>query len=211
MAISLKKGEGVNLSKEVKELQDMTVALGWSASTSGVTIDCDSFVFALQKGIRLTRKPGLLNWFLNEPDQKTVYYINSMSRDVIYYGNLHHENDCIIHHGDNLVGGAKGDCETISINLKDMPTKIESLLVGINIYNAYSKHQDFGKIKNCYARIIDNGTKKEICRYDLSNDYDGYTAVIMGQFVRQDDGWRFEASGEGQRVASIQELAEEFK
>jgi len=211
MAISLKKGEGINLSKEVKELQQVTVGLGWSASTSGLTIDCDSFVYVLSEGSVLQQKTGLFTkLFGGDNPLKTHLCIKNASDDIVYYGHLRHSSKCIIHHGDDLVGGAQGDCEQISIDLAKMPENVKGLVVGINIYSAYSKHQDFGKIKNCFGRVVDNGTRKEICRYDLSNDFGGYTAVIVGQFVRKDDGWHFEASGEGRKTHSIQDLAKEF-
>lgn len=210
MAINLKKGEGINLSKEVKELNHVTVGLGWSASTSRQTIDCDSFVYILREDFGKEVKKGFFaKLFGKEEAPKSRLYIANNS-DIIYYGNLRSKDWNIIHHGDNLVGGSEGDCEQISIDLEHMPDSVKGLVVGINIYSAYSKGQNFGCIKNCYGRIFDNATNKEICRYNLSDGYDEYTAVIVGQFLRKDDGWHFEASGEGRKVGSIQELAKEF-
>ena len=211
MAISLKKGEGVNLSKEVKELQNVTVGLGWSASTSGATIDCDSFVYALREIKTQPEKKGFLSGFFKKNEEPETRLCIMRNDDIVYYGHLTHSSGCIVHHGDDLVGGAKGDCETISINLSKMPGDIKCLVIGINIYSAFSKGQDFGMIRNCFGRIVDDATKREICRYDLSNDYGRYTAVIIGQFMRRDDGWYFEALGKGKTVRDIMELAKEYR
>ena len=210
MAVNLKKGQGINLSKEVKKLNYVTVGLGWSASTSSRTIDCDSFVYIL-KEVTKEEKPRILGKLFGKSEAPKTRLCLADMNDIIYYGRLRDRNECIIHHGDDLIGGAKGDCEQISIDLEHMPENIKGLVIGINIYNAYGRNQNFGKVQNCFGRIFDNATGKEICRYDLSDgNYDGYTAVIVGQFLRKDDGWHFEASGEGRKVGSIQELAGEY-
>lgn len=48
MAVSLTKGEKVNLSKVVERLANVTVGLGWDAAEYGDSIDCDSSVFVLK-------------------------------------------------------------------------------------------------------------------------------------------------------------------
>jgi len=131
--------------------------------------------------------------------------------DIIYYGHKKHSNGCIKHHGDNLVGGSVGDDEQISINLKEMPEDVTRLAVVINIYNCRNRGQHFGMIKNCFARIVDDATKEEICRYNLSNDYNGCTALIVAEFYREDGEWHFEAVGKGTHDGSISELARRYK
>ena len=49
MAVSLTKGEKVNLSKVVEKLANVTVGLGWDAAEYGDSIDCDSSVFVLNE------------------------------------------------------------------------------------------------------------------------------------------------------------------
>lgn len=180
MAVSLTKGEKVNLSKVVEKLANVTVGLGWDAAEYGDSIDCDSSVFVLKE-------------------------------DIIYYGHKKHSNGCIKHHGDNLVGDSVGDDEQISINLKEMPEDVTRLAVVINIYNCRNRGQHFGMIKNCFARIVDDATKEEICRYNLSNDYNGCTALIVAEFYREDGEWHFEAVGKGTHDGSISELARRYK
>ena len=48
MAVSLVKGERVNLSKAVEKLANVTVGLGWDMAKNGNSIDCDSSVFVLK-------------------------------------------------------------------------------------------------------------------------------------------------------------------
>lgn len=131
--------------------------------------------------------------------------------DIVYYGNKRHMSGCVLHHGDNLTGEGDGDDEQISVNLAKMPSDIKSVVVAINIYNCRSRGQNFGMIRNCYARIVDDSTGAEICRYNLTDNYGKSTAVVVGELNRGEDGWVFKAVGEGYVAASIGELARNYR
>lgn len=198
MAVSLKKGEKVNLSKAVERLAKVTVGLGWDMATRGSNIDCDASVFALR-----TKKTG----FFGRTTEKLCN-----SKDIVYYGNKMHSSGCIKHHGDNLTGEGDGDDEQITINLKDMPEDITRIVVVINIYACRSRGQHFGMIKNCFARVVDNGTNQEICRYNLSNgEYDKETAMVVCELYRENGEWNFEAIGKGTRDGDIPSLAKRYE
>ena len=203
MAVSLSKGDRVNLSKAVEKLANVTVGLGWDAATRGRDIDCDSSVFVLRN---VTEKAGLFRLF-----KRTEKAELKRDSDIVYYGNKKHSSKCIKHHGDNLVGGSVGDDEQISIDLKNMPEDVTRLAVVINIYDCRNRDQHFGMIKNCYARIVDDATKQEICRYNLSDDYNKCTALIVAEFYRENGEWHFEAIGKGTHDGSISELAKRYK
>lgn len=200
MAVNLSKGDRVNLTKAVTALSNVTVGLGWDMATSGASIDCDSSIFLLRE----QKNRGLFG--SKQPSIKLVD-----ESDVVYFGNKRHNSRCVLHHGDNLTGAGDGDDEQISVNLKDMPEDIKSVVVAINIYGCTSRHQHFGMIRNCYARIVDDATKTEICKYNLTDNYSGSTALIVGKLNRTEDGWVFEAVGEGSKAASIGELAKQYK
>ena len=206
MSVSLAKGQKINLSKEVPTLDNVTVGLGWDVAERGQhSIDCDSSVFVL----RCSSKKGLLSIFKKNEEPRLV------SRDdIVYYGNLRHKSGRIKHRGDNLVGGTgkRNDDEQIAINLKNMPQDVKALVVVINIYECFNRHQNFGMIRNCYARIVDDATNKEICRFNLSNDYTNHTALIVGEFSREENGeWQFSAIGKGTHDGSIESLSRRYK
>lgn len=215
MAVSLVKGERVNLSKAVEKLANVTVGLGWDMAKNGHDIDCDSSVFVLRNSRKsVEKKKGFLSGLFNKGQSEIIEKCGLLSSsDVIYYGRLKHNNGCINHRGDNLVGGIgkRNDDEQIAINLKDMPNDITKLVVVVNIYNCRLRGQNFGMIKNCYARIVDDATKEEICRYNLSNDYDNATALIVGELYRENGEWHFEAIGKGTKDGSIEELSKRYK
>lgn len=199
MAVNLSKGEHVNLTKSVPSLREVTVALGWDMAERGYSVDCDSSVFLLRES-----KSGLFG-----RKSQTPRLLDH--DDIVYYGNKRHRNGCVIHHGDNLTGAGDGDDEQISVDLANMPSDVSSVVVAINIYDCVSRRQHFGMIRNCYARIIDDNTGTEICRYNLSSDYNKKTAVVIGTLDRHNDGWVFNAVGEGYNDDSIGALAHRYR
>ena len=93
-----------------------------------------------------------------------------------------------------------------------MPEDIKKLVGAVNIYNCRVRGQHFGMIKNCYTRIVDDATKEEICRYNLTDDYNRCTALIVGELYRDENNeWQFKAIGEGTHDSSIPDMAKRYK
>lgn len=88
MAVSLTKGEKVNLSKVVEKLANVTVGLGWDAAEYGDSIDCDSSVFVLKN---VVGKSGMFGLFKKEEKARLAN-----DEDIIYYGHKKHSNGCIL-------------------------------------------------------------------------------------------------------------------
>ncbi len=132
MAVSLTKGQKVNLSKAVEKLANVTVGLGWDMAQNGNSIDCDSSVFVLRestKQISKKIKSGLFGIFSKTKTEEVAECGLTRSDDIVYYGNLTHDSGCIKHRGDNLVGGTgkRNDDEQIAIDLKKMPEDIKKV------------------------------------------------------------------------------------
>ena len=108
--------------------------------------------------------------------------------------------------GDNLTGGSMGngksDSEQIMVCLKNVPTDITRLVFVVNIYDASARGQHFGMIRNAYIRIVDSSSNTEFCRFNLSDNYNGMTGMIVGEFYRENHNWKFNAIGEPVRDAS---------
>ena len=142
MSVSLKKWQRVSLKKEDASLNKLMVGLGWDPTKRGQDADLDASVFEVgEKG------------FLSK--SKRVI-------DEISYRNLESDDEAIKHHGDNLTGDGDGDDEQISIDLKKVTKKAEKLICVVNIYQAFSRKQDFGMIKNAYIRLVNEETGKEL-------------------------------------------------
>lgn len=187
MSINLSKGDKIDLKKSNPGLSNILVGLGWDpVQQSGggqADIDCDASVFMLNQEGKLS---GIKN--------------------LIYFGNLKSACKSVLHTGDNLTGEGTGDDEQILVNLDKVPSNIHKLLFVVNIYNCVDRKQHFGMIENAYIRVEDQGNKKEIAKYNLSDNYSEKTTLIVGAIYRKDGSWQFKAIGEGTKDAGLKEV-----
>ena len=176
MAISLKKGQKANLTKDNPGLSKLTVGLGWdvNAYDSGDQYDIDAEAF-------LTLENGKC------PDDSAF----------IFYGNLEHPTGCVKHTGDNRTGEGDGDDEQILIDLNKIPSDIYKISFTVTIYDAETRGQNFGQISNAFIRIVDNNSGNELLRYDLGEDFSIETSVVVGEIYRYCGEWKFNAIGNG--------------
>ncbi len=49
-----------------------------------------------------------------------------------------------------------------------------------------------------------------MCRYDLTENYSGMTAMIFGEIYRHNGEWKFNAIGQGTYDAGIGDLAQRY-
>ena len=200
MAVNLVKGQKIDLTKGNAGLNQVMIGLGWepvsktgkgflSAMFGGKQqdIDCDASVIMLSEGDKLTD-----------------------TKDVVYFGNLTHSSQSVCHMGDNLTGDGDGDDEQIFVELKKVPEHIQKLVFVVNIYDCLNRKQDFGMIQNAYIRIVDNATKTELARFNLTDNYQGYTALEVGEVYRHGGEWKFNALGNGTRDASLKNMVSRF-
>lgn len=195
MSVNLQKGQKVELKKEGGgELSSVMVGLGWDeAEKSGgflsslvhQNIDCDASAFLCQGGKLLDNK------------------------DVVYFGNLTHKSKAVKHMGDNLTGEGEGDDEQIKVDLKALPANYDRIVFVVNIYQARERRQHFGMIRNAFIRICDD-RGREMCKYNLSENYDNMTAMIFGEIYRHDGKWKFNAIGQPTTDNSVGDLAKRF-
>jgi len=150
MAINLKKGQRISLTKEVPGLKQIMCGLGWDVATKSGGLfggnkqfDLDSSVLCLDAAKKL-----------------------SDVKDIIYFGNLRHSSSAIAHQGDNLTGAGEGDDEVINIDLPLIPANIGYLVFVINIYKCNQRRQDFSMVENAFVRIMKNG-KWQLSGMDL--------------------------------------------
>lgn len=173
LTVPLTKGEKVDLTKTNPGLTQIFLGLGWDVSGAGSSsYDLDAAAILLEGG-----------------KAKTV-------GDLVYFRALKHSSGCLVHSGDNLTGAGDGDDETISVDFSKVPAEKDAILFCVNIYEAQTKGQNFGKVRNAFVRVVDKATNNELMRYDLSEDYGGATGVKMGRLYRHNGEWKFEAVGE---------------
>ncbi|HNB17689.1 MAG TPA: TerD family protein [Candidatus Obscuribacter sp.] len=176
MAVSLAKGNNVNLAKEAPGVFKFRLGLGWDArATDGEKFDLDASAFGLNGAT------GKVN------DEK----------DFIFYGEKVHASGAITYNGDNRTGEGAGDDESISIDTSKMPANIQKVAFTVTIDKADERRQTFGMVNNAYIRVVDENTGTEIARFDLSEDYSVETAMIFGELYLHNGEWKFKAIGQG--------------
>ena len=78
-----------------------------------------------------------------------------------------------------------------------MPAEITKIDFTATIYEAESRHQNFGQVSNAFIRIYNEENGEELLRYDLGEDFSIETAVIFGELYKNNGEWKFNAIGSG--------------
>lgn len=197
MSISLVKGQKISLTKDNEGLSRIAVGLGWDENkglrgffSSGHSIDCDATAFLLRND-KLSSSSG--------------------TADEVSFRNGSAQNKCVRHSGDNLTGVGDGDDETINVDLDKVPEDVNKIVFVVNIYEAKFRRQEFGMIENAFIRVYNRQNGEELCRYNLTENYKGMTALICGELYRDNGEWKFSAIGEGTTDDSIQKLRKRYE
>jgi tellurium resistance protein TerD len=188
VAISLSKGGNVSLTKEAPGLQKVTVGLGWDArTTDGQPFDLDASAIGVDANGRVLS------------DQHFVFFNNTRSPD-----------GAIEHSGDNVTGEGAGDDEQIRVDLTGAPAGLDRVVFPVSIYDAETRGQNFGQVRNAFIRVINQAGEAEITRYDLSEDASTETAMVFGEVYRNGAEWKFRAVGQGY-ASGLAGIARDFR
>ena len=176
MAVSLAKGQKVDLTKTNPGLKEVLIGLGWDTNKydGGNDFDLDAAAFLLGANGKVTA-----------------------DADFVFYNNLKHTSGSVEHLGDNLTGAGDGDDEEIKIDLSKVPANIEKIDFTVTIHEADARKQNFGQVENAFIRVVDASSNKELIRYDLGEDFSIETAVVVGELYRHSGEWKFQAIGSG--------------
>ncbi|WP_327676624.1 TerD family protein [Kitasatospora sp. NBC_00458] len=174
MSVTLAKGGNVSLTKAAPNLTQVQIGLGWDArSTTGAPFDLDASALLCSGGRVLGDE----------------YFV--------FYNNLKSPEGSVEHTGDNLTGDGDGDDEVVLVNLDLVPPQVDKVVFPVSIYDAESRLQNFGQVRNAYIRVVNSLDGQEIARYDLSEDASSETAMIFGELYRYAGEWKFRAVGQG--------------
>ncbi len=185
MAISLEKGQRINLEKgNGSKLQNICVGINWGAiekkgmfgfGTTKEAVDLDASCALFNEGKQL--------------------------EDVIYFGNLQSKNGAVRHSGDDLTGDMDGDDgldnEIITLNLAALNPSTNYVAFVLNSFRG----QDFGNIPFASIRIYE-GTPTRVnevfAKFDIAHGagFAGHVSMVMGVFYKRNGEWKFNAIGE---------------
>lgn len=187
MALSLKKGESLSLTKrDGGALTKTRMGLGWDSAAP------------VKRGL-FSRKPAEVDL-----DASAIFFdAAGKAVDSIWYGQLASKDGSTRHTGDNVTGAGDGDDEVILVDLTKVSAAVTQIVFVISSYSG----QSFDLVQNAFCRLVDDSTSgsPEIARYELT-DAGTHTAMIMAKVSRDGAGWTFKAIGDranGRTVADL--------
>lgn len=187
MGVSLTKGGNVSLSKEAPGLTAINVGLGWDVNTfSGGEFDLDASAIMLGANGKVIS-----------------------DSHFVFFNNLKSPDGSVTHTGDNLTGEGDGDDEVIQVNLAGVPAEVEKIVFTVSIYDAETRGQNFGGVRNAFIRVVNQSGGAEIARYDLTEDASVETAMVFGEVYRHGAEWKFKAVGMGY-ASGLRGIAQDF-
>ncbi|MFJ8232424.1 TerD family protein [Streptomyces sp. NPDC094448] len=187
MGVSLSKGGNVSLTKAAPGLTAVTVGLGWDIrTTTGADFDLDASAL-------LTNAEGKV----------------AGDGNFVFFNNLKSPDGSVEHTGDNLTGEGEGDDEQIKVNLAGVPADVDKIVFPVSIYDAESRQQSFGQVRNAFIRVVNQADNNELARYDLTEDASTETAMVFGELYRHGAEWKFRAIGQGY-ASGLRGIAQDF-
>jgi len=175
MGVSLSKGGNVSLTKEAPGMTKAVIGLGWdSNSFTGSEFDLDAQAIMVGADGKVPNDG---------------YFV--------FFNQLKSPEGSVEHTGDNRTGEGDGDDEAINVNLATIPTEIEKVVFTVAIYDADTRKQSFGQVRNAFIRVVNAEGSTEVARYDLTEDASTETAMVFGELYRNGSDWKFRAVGQG--------------
>ncbi|MFD0854505.1 TerD family protein [Actinomadura adrarensis] len=175
MPVSLSKGGNVSLTKQAPGLTAVTVGLGWDLrTTTGADFDLDASAMVLDGSGKIVS-----------------------DQHFVFFNNLRTPDGGVEHTGDNTTGLGEGDDEQIKVSFTAMPDAAQRVAFAVSIYEADSRGQNFGQVRNAFIRVVNQADGTEMARYDLSEDASTETAMVFGELYRNGAEWKFRAVGQG--------------
>ncbi len=184
MAVSLSKGQKIDLMKQAPGLTRVRMGLGWDP---------------IKKGGLLGKLFGGGSDAIDLDASCLMYDDSRQLVDTVWFRQLKSADGSINHSGDNLTGEGDGDDETIAVDLGRLPARISALVFTVNSFRG----QTFNEVENAACRLVDESSGAEIARFDL-REKGAHTGVIMAVLSRNGGTWTMKAIGKpaGGRTAN---------
>lgn len=189
--LNLTKGDRLDLTKNAPGQSKFTVGLGWdiNPAATGKAYDLDAFALHLKA------------------DKLFTTELEGKQTGIAFFGNKKIAG--VELDEDNLTGAGEGDDEKLFLDLSAVPTDVDAVVIGVNIYQAAERNQKFGMVNNAYMRILNPETNEVYVKYDLTEDFSTATGVLIAKIYRKDGEWKVFGIGEGKN-GTVQDFANSF-
>ncbi|MFC6154735.1 TerD family protein [Nocardioides yefusunii] len=184
MSVSLAKGQSVSLKKnDGGTLTHVRMGLGWDA--------------VKKKGFF----GGVKSQSIDLDASAVMYDAAGNVLDQVWFNQLKSKDGTVLHSGDNLTGDGDGDDESVTVFLDRVSPSVAQIVFVVNSFTG----QNFSQIENAFCRLVDETTRQEIARYDLTGS-GTHNAQIMSKVSRDGAGWSMTAIGAIANGRTFQQL-----
>lgn len=122
----------------------------------------------------------------------------SNNSDFVFYGSMFHPSRAVELAGSLVYRPCYEECfELMMVDFSNIPANISRIVFTVTIYDAEEHKHNFGQVSNKYIRVVDESNEQELIRYDLGEKFSSETAIIIGEFYRNGEEWRFNAECSG--------------
>jgi tellurium resistance protein TerD len=211
-SFNLSKGSHFNLSKSIG-FSKVRIGLGWNPNETknGPAFDLDVSAFGIDSSYKIINDSYFIFYgqvkagnAKEDPIRKGFY--RPTTNDGAVMGAI-----------DDPTGLSSDgdDDEDMIIDLLKVHPQVEQIIICAsiskyphdNFKDVRTLSLDFGKVSDCYIRIINESNGIEIAKYELTDQYSTQDAIEFGRLYRIDNEWQFEAMGRG-HSGSLQALVD---
>lgn len=197
----IEKGDRFQLNKS-EGLEIVQVDLKWK---SGADLDASAFLIG-EDGMIMNDADFVFYNSKNRANAKTGEF-EPFRKDV--HGNkVNWMKNTVPISADGSVLGSPDDegvenagdeaGETMHVNLSKVSAKIHEIVFCVTIYHGDKDGITFGSVKDPSIIVSNEDTGKELCSYNLRENFSSETAVEVAKLICNDEGeWEFEALGRG--------------
>lgn len=187
MSIKLERGANFSLTKLTPKASNFFIGLDWSNNQpANETFDIDCSCFLLDDKNHVRSNHDFIFYNQQQDSDKAVYLIEEFEQT---------------HQGSDKTG--------FGIDLSKIPEAISHVVFCLTIHNAEEKQQSFKMLDWINLRLVDQETLEEIAHFRCEQELDKETAILVGEFYRYNDEWKFKAIGHGY-INGLGALAENF-
>lgn len=169
MSTELVKGQKADLTKGNPSIKNFIVGMGWKTPNASIEVDFSAFLLTGESKV-------------------------TKDEDLIFYGNPSGPNNSIqVIHTPSL----NEDKTQVSISLDSIPPQYARISFALTIYEGEKRKQNFSMLDECYIRIIDAVSKKELLRFNIGKSFSVETAIVVGELYRYNAEWKLNPIGSG--------------
>ncbi|WP_419882553.1 TerD family protein [Peribacillus sp. B-H-3] len=167
MSVTLVKGQKVDITKNVENLNYLHVGLDWQTSNH---FDIDVSAFLLGEDEKIVRE-----------------------EDFVFYGQTSSSNGSV-RLEDSLSTIEK---QRFIINLSEVVEEVHKISFTLTIYESETKGFTFADVSEIKLRIINSRLQEEVAVFPISYDFTKESAIVVGTLYRYSGEWKFHAVGAG--------------